>query len=550
MKTTHTAFTGASHFLPQSEAISPTLKITTERQLVALCLALGVRSGVLSRSEAALVSGVRELGDRRVVEAVSKHILSGGDPLGDAFQRLRSPDNRRGAGAVYTPPHIIESMLSWATENTNPIRIVDPGAGSGRFLTAAAKRFPGATLLGIELDPLAALMLRANLCVLGLEKRSTVFVSDFRDVDIGTVNGQTLFLGNPPYVRHHSIDSDWKDWFAAAAKTFGIRASKLAGLHIHFFLRTLQLARKGDMGVFITSSEWLDVNYGQALRRMLSDQLGGVAVHVINPTAMPFEGTATTAAITCFAVGQRPEGLRVRTVENVSELNCLSAGTTLPWSDIVSAHRWSPLFRPTRKVPSGFIELGEVCRVHRGQVTGNNATWVADENTVLPPQFLIPTITKARDLIQAGPALANSAPLRRVVNLPVDLDEVDDESFLPIVRFLKWAKTQGADQSYVAQQRRAWWAVNLKDPAPILCTYMARRSPAFVRNLCEARHINIAHGLYPREEFSQKTLDALATWLRDNVVTEDGRTYAGGLTKFEPKELERVWIPRPESLPV
>jgi hypothetical protein len=72
---------------------------------------------------------------------------------------------------------------------------------------------------------------------------------------------------------------------------------------------------------------------------------------------------------------------------------------------------------------------------------------------------------------------------------------------------------------------------------------MARRPPAFVRNLCAARHINIAHGLYPRDPMPDALLDALAAWLRANVAQSAGRTYAGGLTKFEPKELERVLVP-------
>jgi hypothetical protein len=77
---------------------------------------------------------------------------------------------------------------------------------------------------------------------------------------------------------------------------------------------------------------------------------------------------------------------------------------------------------------------------------------------------------------------------------------------------------------------------------------MARRPPAFVRNHCGARHINIAHGLYPREALSDATLDALAAFLRANVLQADGRTYAGGLTKFEPKEMERIAVPPLEEL--
>src|SRR3546814_13069180 len=59
-------------------------------------------------------------------------------------------------------------------------------------------------------------------------------------------------------------------------------------------------------------------------------------------------------------------------------------------------------------------------------------------------------------------------------------------------------------------------------------TYMARRAPAFVRNLCDARHINIAHGLYPRQPLETAQLDTLARWLRNNVGVENGRTYEIG----------------------
>ena len=77
---------------------------------------------------------------------------------------------------------------------------------------------------------------------------------------------------------------------------------------------------------------------------------------------------------------------------------------------------------------------------------------------------------------------------------------------------------------------------------------MARRPPAFVRNLCGARHINVAHGLYPRKGLSDAQLTGLTKWLNRNVGTEQGRTYAEGLTKFEPREVERLLIPRPEDL--
>ncbi len=101
---------------------------------------------------------------------------------------------------------------------------------------------------------------------------------------------------------------------------------------------------------------------------------------------------------------------------------------------------------------------------------------------------------------------------------------------------------------YVASNRKAWWSVGLHDPAPILATYMARRPPAFVDNRAAAHHINIAHGIYPREELPQIALDRLLEYLSVEITTADGRTYAGGFTKFEPREMERLMVPNLELL--
>lgn len=521
----------------------------SERNLISLALALLPSRVNLSSEELKICKGIERSGSAAFVGQIRGLIKAGSDPLGEAFAQIRSSAVRRDVGATYTPEPIIRSMLAWSASEDVPARIVDAGAGSGRFLLAAGRAFPKAALIGIEFDPVAALLLRANLAAADLSMRSTVIVNDYRKAQLPKIKGTSLFIGNPPYVRHHLIDEEAKTWFAETAANFGVKASKLAGLHIHFFIRTLQLAQKGDYGAFITSAEWLDVNYGATLRTLLAKQLGGVALHVVDPAVMPFSDATTTAAITCFRVGRRPAQFKVRAVESVDQLNALSAGRLLPWSEVEAAKRWSVIIKPGPAIPEGYIELGELCRVHRGSVTGGNSVWIAGEHTrQLPLELLTPTVTKARDLLQAGEVLDNHVVLRRVVNLPVNLDELPSAALPSVKRFLSWAKKLGADQSFTAKNRRAWWSVGLKAPAPIICTYMARRAPAFVRNLCDARHINIAHGLYPRDNLGDHQLDALASWLRSNVSIESGRTYAGGLTKFEPKEMERVAIPKLEAL--
>jgi len=440
-------------------------------------------------------------------------------------------------------------MTTWAkTEHDSPSRVVDAGAGSGRFTVAAAYAFPKAQLIAVEIDPLAALMLRANATVLGFSDRLIVKVIDYRRLSLPAIKGPTLFVGNPPYVRHHDIEKAWKTWLAETAASLGFAASGLSGLHIHFFVKTRAIAKPGDYGTFITASEWLDVNYGSVLRNMLVDGLGGTAVHVIDPKAQPFADALTTGAVTCFRVGRRPDQLLMRAVHSLDELGALKDGRLVNWDELMLARRWSPLIRHSHRPSGDQIELGELFRVHRGQVSGKNAVWIENADAPpLPPRFLFPCVTRARDLIEAGDVL-DPHRLRRVVDLPVDLSGLDLSDKCSVNAFLGWARANGADQGWIATHRRAWWSVGLRRPAPILCTYMARRAPAFVRNRAGARHLNIAHGLYPIEPLSDDMLNAIIRHLRATVVIGSGRTYAGGLVKFEPGEVERLHIPTPAMI--
>jgi adenine-specific DNA-methyltransferase len=489
--------------------------------------------------------------DADVLRGVVREIEVGGDPLGDALGRVRSPVERRASGAVYTPPAIIRAMTDWAARHgvrSEITRIVDPGAGSGRFLRTASERFPSAELVAVELDPVAELLCRATLGVAGLTGRLRVVQGDYRRVKLGPTRGRTLFLGNPPYVRHHGIEPWGKAWLTEHARRLGLRASQLAGLHVHFFLATALHGRAGDLGAFVTSAEWLDVNYGRLVRELLLGPLGGRGVELLDASLEPFPGAMTTAAVTTFELGSAPPFVCFRRVTSLPELSSLGAGRSVPRERVAAASRWTPLFSAPARRRAGMVELGELFRVHRGQVTGRNAVWIAGAHSAdLPSSVLYAAVTRARELFGTGATLTDASTLRRVIDLPEDLDELSSVERRAVERFLRVARRMKAHEGFIANHRRAWWSVGLAEPAPILATYMARRPPAFVRNLVGARHINIAHGLYPRERLSNAVLDRVAEYLSRATTKADGRTYAGGLTKFEPKEMERLLVPRPSA---
>lgn len=526
------------------------MKLPSEGALAAAAVALGARKVAgFSPAEERLVKGLSALSSRAVAP-LEERIRRGADPLGSAFCLLRSPARRRTLGATYTPLRMVDAMLRWAkARGVEVARVVDPGVGSARFLARAGKAFPKAELVGIEVDPLAALVARANLRVLGLASRAEVIVGDYRSAELEEIDGRTLYVGNPPYVRHHLVEPEWKRWLVEGAGKLSCRASQLAGLHVYFFLATALRAREGDLGAFVTAAEWLDVNYGSLVRELFVGRLGGLSVTVVEPSARPFPDAQTTAAITTFEVEKKPTSVAFRRVATLAELGSLKGGRLVRRERLEQESRWSHLTRVKPALPEGFVELGELFRVHRGQVTGANGVWIAGAHSAdLPERVQFATVTKARELIAAGTRLEDASALRRVIDLPAELAELDAGERAAVERFLKGAKAAGVDQGYVARNRKAWWSVGLREPAPILATYMARRPPVFVRNAAEARHINIAHGLYPRETFAETFLAGVAAFLSSAGTVRGGRTYAGGLTKFEPREMERLPVPTPGAL--
>jgi adenine-specific DNA-methyltransferase len=522
-----------------------------ESALVSAAVALGAdRLGALSDEELALVRRLNwgEQVGKSSLSTLRELIFSGFDPLGEAFCALRPPAERRKDGATYTPSNIVGAMVQWAATKGKPSRIVDPGAGSARFLMSAGRLFASADLTGVESDPLAALLARANLNVLGFADRARILVGDYRRFSERSA-GTTLYIGNPPYVRHHDIDSGWKEWFFNEAAELGYRASKLAGLHVHFFLATARHAREGDFGAFITAAEWLDVNYGSLVRSLMMKELGGQSITLIEPTARPFSDALTTAAIATFQVGDRPSSVFFRRVDNLRTLAGLDGGRRVHRDRLVSHAAWSALLDSSGEPREGFVQLGELCRVHRGQVTGSNHVWIAGSHSQdLPASVLFPAVTRAREVIAARGVLDDPTKLRCVIDLPIDLDVLSLPERIVVNRFLRRAREMGANLGYVASHRKAWWAVELRPAAPVISTYMARRPPAFVVNRAGARHINIAHGLYPRIPLSNRAQVTLVRYLQSNISQRSGRTYGGGLTKFEPREMERLLVPGPEML--
>ncbi len=515
-------------------------------EFAALCAALRASSvgGPLSEAESALLltSGYAS----RDTEHVRQRILCGEDPLGDRLLAMRSAEDRRTIGQVFTPTPLVNEMVGWVSAQT-PDRVVDCGCGSGRFALAAAQASRHAEVLAVDLDPVSTLACRANTAVLGLRNVS-VLNEDFLRLSLDPIAGRTAFIGNPPYVRHHHIRADLKVWARSTAAELGwSRWSGLAGLHALFFMAVVSKSALGDLGCLLTSSEWLDVNYGRAMRDALLNGAGGRSVHVLHPEARAFDDAMVTASIVCFQRGHEASSIRLQAARTPDDIHDIERrGRTISRSRLEAAVSWTELLTPRKRTPEGFLPLGDYVRVSRGAVTGGNDFFLLPGDLarrVGLSEYCLPAITRAREVLGANGRIDSSQVERHL--LAVSRADVDASE--PLADYITERGTK-AREGYVCRSRTPWYGVPLRMP-PVVATYMGRGRPAFALNPDLMPIVNVVHGLYPRVELDDDQLMGLVNFLNSSEhFGSGGRVYQGGLRKYEPGEMERLLVPSPDML--
>ena len=114
---------------------------------------------------------------------------------------------------------------------------------------------------------------------------------------------------------------------------------------------------------------------------------------------------------------------------------------------------------------------------------------------------------------------------------------------------------QGVHERYLTSRRTPWYSQEQRQPAKFFVRYMNRETknsdgfhPIFIKNETDAIATNSYLMLYkkPTSLFAPALSDAdLWDVLKeglDKAMYQYGRTYGGGLVKFEPSELKNIPI--------
>ncbi|HEY0003833.1 MAG TPA: hypothetical protein VGB17_03400 [Pyrinomonadaceae bacterium] len=110
-------------------------------------------------------------------------------------------------------------------------------------------------------------------------------------------SGYSACIGNPPYVRHHDIESPWKEeTVARLERKLDISLNKHGNLYLYFFCLGLLKSCEDGLIALVIPYEWVSRPSFKAVREYIQSRDWRVAVYRFQ---MPvFEGVMTTASIT------------------------------------------------------------------------------------------------------------------------------------------------------------------------------------------------------------------------------------------------------------
>lgn len=240
--------------------------------------------------------------------------------LGSVYTSLLPAQIRSEWGVYYTPPAIVQRLLSNATSaglDWGSASVLDPACGGAAFLAPAAVRMwqtlskqrlepgeilehIGSHLFGVEIDPFAAWMSQAlaeirlfDLAVAaGRRLRSIVRVGDALKILPGEARAYDLVVGNPPYGKV-SLAQPLRSCFARSV--YG--HANLYGLFTDLALRVI---RDGGILAFVTPTSFLSGQYFKALRSVLATEAPPVCLDFVQQRVGVFEDVLQETVLAAF----------------------------------------------------------------------------------------------------------------------------------------------------------------------------------------------------------------------------------------------------------
>lgn len=537
------------------------------------------------------------------------------DVIGRVYEELIPEVERHRLGQFYTPPPIIELIIEMCIESPDDV-VLDPACGSGGFLVKAYHKLKDLKkkenpfsddaklheeilnqLWGIDINPFPAQLTSINLAVRNLRvpsRKINLVVSDFFKVKFSTNAFHKEFdvvVTNPPYTRQEEME--YKDQTREEALTYSdgskISLDARAGIYAYFLTHGAKFIKQGGKMGYITSNTWLDVAFGEGLKKFLLDHFKILAV--IEHDAGVFEKAIVD---TCIPILEKAEGASFEHERKANIVKFFRIKKSMDIKDIITAlktlnedleneklrlvcvkqkelepkEKWGKFLRAPSiyfkllKNPK-MTKLGKIAKVKYGLKTGAVDFFILSKEQArewgIEKRYLRPLIYEPSELHYID--VTERDITKHILMVHDSEDELRGTNVLEYIRHgekteIAIKKGTAKGQTVIGYQnlrtlksRHRWYDIGKRDIAPIISCVFVRDRIINIWNKANAVATNNFHEIYPRKpDYVSAILAFLNSTIGELMVELEGRQQGGGLLQIMTYEREQIPVINPEKL--
>ena len=479
----------------------------------------------------------------------------------EELDKAKSFDERNKLGQYATPFVLADAILKHSKifiSEKEHIRFLDPSIGTGSFYSALLSNYDEAQItkaVGFEIDRHYAEP------AINLWASSSIIynIGDFTKAKAPKSQSEkfNLIVCNPPYVRHHHINEQKTYLQEAALKAANIHLSGLSGLYCYFIALSHKWMSKDGISAWLIPSEFMEVNYGEAIRKYLTTEVTLLQIHRFDPNDVQFKDALVTSSVIWFKNKKPSKNHTVRFTYGGDLLNP-SRTKDISIKVLAEESKWTRFPLNGVKSTNNCATLKDFFKVKRGIATGDNKYFILSKSEIikrdLPFQFFKPILPSPRhlknDIIYAdnegNPVLDKQLYL---LNCSASIEEIEKHPTL--FRYIQEGVEKKVSERYLCKGRKSWYFQEEREESIFYFTYMGRSDSTdkkvfrFILNYSKAIVTNSYLILYPKQNLRTilmqqphhiKTIYEILNNITNATMLEEGRIYGGGLHKMEPKE--------------
>jgi adenine-specific DNA-methyltransferase len=329
--------------------------------------------------------------------------------LQSELDAAKSQRERNQLGQFATPTSLARDILNHAVSllpRRQKIRFLDPAIGTGSFYSALRSVCSNGRVeaaMGFELDQHYGTPAEKLWRGSGLD----IHIADFtKQCPRPEFN---LLICNPPYVRHHHLGNKEKLRLQGRSEKFtGHRLGGLAGLYCHFLAQSHAWMSDNAIAVWLIPSEFMDVNYGRAVKQYLLEEVTLLQVHRFDPNDVQFADALVSSAVVCVKKALPSANHSVRFTFGGS-LAAPRIDKPVAANKLAQEAKWTRFPRSDARLNSDAPVVGDLFKIRRGLATGHNRFFILPESEIearrLDKQCFRPILPSPRympaDIIEA-----------------------------------------------------------------------------------------------------------------------------------------------------